>query len=105
MMSTFAAPVLLLISSTFLATSLAVLTFDWDVLYLQLFSSALVQPSLSKFLHIVVQSDSLSAHPWTKRIGSWALDHTAAGATTWAVASATASSIFRIGFPHLFVCP
>src|SRR5215213_7508431 len=89
MMSTLDAPVALRIASTFVLTSLAVLTFDCEVLYLQLLSSSLVQPSLEKLLIIVVQSDSFSAHPWTKRIGSCATAVAAAGASSATVALAT----------------
>src|SRR5437868_4908293 len=103
MMSTFVAPVALRIASTFVLTSLAVLTFDCEVLYLQLLSSAAVQPSLEKLPIIVVQSDSFSAQPWTKRIGSCATAVAPAGASSATVASATASRVLRIVCPPLFV--
>src|SRR5829696_8694757 len=98
MMSILAAPVLLLMSATLLSMSLAVVTFDCEVLYEKLWSSSLLQPSVSKFLIIVFQTVPLSAHPWTNKIGSFA-PATAAGASAATVASAAASSILRIYLP------
>jgi hypothetical protein len=57
----------------------AVMVLDWLVLYDQLFSSAVVQPSAWKRPIIVVQVELLEFQPWTKRIGSWTRARAAGG--------------------------